>query len=278
MRVNQIAIMKVRPCAKINLGLNVVRRRADGYHDLETVFYPVGIHDELEVTTAENVSLCVEGTDIQCPPEKNLVMRAYRLLAEHHSLPPVSIRLNKLLPSQAGMGGGSADAAFMIRLLNEQYQLGLTVSQMQQYAASIGADCAFFIESRPAYAEGIGDRLTPCEVTQLQGRWLLLVKPDVAVSTKEAYAGITPRKPLCNCLEVLRQPIDTWRQWLVNDFEESIFPKLPVLAEVKQQMYDSGAVYAAMSGSGSTIFGIFDVEPSDIMGRFTPYYNRKLKL
>ena len=264
--------MKVFPCAKINLGLNVVERRSDGYHNLQTVFYPVNIHDELEVETAACTTLTVNGGDIQCEPQKNLVMRAYNLLAENYALPPVNIRLNKLLPSQAGMGGGSADAAYMIQLLNEQYELGLSVLQMQKFAAKIGADCAFFIESKPAYAEGIGDVLTPCDIPQMKGKYLLLVKPDVAVSTKEAYAGVCVHRPVVNCKQIVSEPIETWRDRLVNDFEKSVFSKLPVLAEIKQTLYDRGALYASMTGSGSTIYGIFDHRPAELKQMFSNYY------
>lgn len=266
------------PKAKINLGLNVVARRPDGYHDLETVFLPIDVTDELEITplnedgsydtsdadaqckvSSERVVLEVEGVENLCEPQKNLVYKAYMLLAQHYDLPPVRIRLRKNIPSQAGMGGGSSDAAYTLTLLREMFQLPVTDEQLQAFAAQLGADCALFIKAVPAYATGIGDRLTDIgSIEALKGKTLLLVKPNVAVSTKEAYAGITPRQPQMNCLEALRQPIETWQQSLVNDFEEGIFQKLPILAEVKQAMYDDGAIYAAMSGSGSTIFGIFD--------------------
>lgn len=266
------------PKAKINLGLNVVARRPDGYHDLETVFLPIDVTDELEITaldeaeaqglkgagvqddaSAGRVVLEVEGVENLCEPQKNLVYKAYMLLAQHYDLPPVRIRLRKNIPSQAGMGGGSSDAAYTLTLLREMLQLPVTDKQLQGFAAQLGADCALFIKAVPAYATGIGDRLTDIGcIPVLKGKTLLLVKPNVAVSTKEAYAGITPRQPVMNCLDVLRQPIETWRKNLVNDFEEGIFQKLPILAEVKQAMYDEGAIYAAMSGSGSTIFGIFN--------------------
>lgn len=273
----------MKPCAKINLGLNVTERRPDGYHNLETVFYPVPIFDELTVEEggSDGCTLKVLGVDELCPPEKNLVVKAYNLLkAEGFALPPVIATLNKMLPSQAGMGGGSSDAAFMLRMLNEQFALGITVDQLQRYAAKLGADCAFFITAdadapQPVYATGIGDILQPIEGqwTALSGKWMALVKPDVAVSTKEAYAGITPHAPRKNCREVLMQPIESWKDDLVNDFEDSIFPVLPVLAEVKQSLYDNGAVYAAMSGSGSTVFGIFNDEPKFIKNNYACIYN-----
>ena len=277
--------MKTTPIAKINLGLNVVERRPDGYHNLETVFFPVHINDELTVNpmpdAMEPWSLkVISDTPIDCPPEKNLVIKALLMVKENHDIPPVEVILNKMMPSQAGMGGGSSDGAYMIRLLNETFSLGMSISEMQQIAARLGADCAFFINPVPSYATGIGEKLTvlPEGIPQLEGKWLALVKPDVAVSTKEAYAGIHPHYPQKNCLDVISQPIETWREYLVNDFEESIFKTLPVLAEVKQQLYDNGALYAAMSGSGSTIFGIFENKPDFITIRYASIYNRIIKI
>ena len=273
--------MKTTPIAKINLGLNVVERRPDGYHNLETVFFPVHINDELTLNpmpdATEPWSLkVISDTPIDCPPEKNLVIKALLMVKENHDIPPVEVILNKMMPSQAGMGGGSSDGAYMIRLLNESFSLGMSISEMQQIAARLGADRAFFINPVPSYATGIGEKLTvlPEGIPQLEGKWLALVKPDVAVSTKEAYAGIHPHYPQKNCLDVISQPIETWREYLVNDFEESIFKTLPVLAEVKQQLYDNGALYAAMSGSGSTIFGIFENKPDFITIRYASIYNR----
>ncbi len=277
--------MKTTPIAKINLGLNVVERRPDGYHNLETVFFPVHINDELTLNpmpdATEPWSLkVISDTPIDCPPEKNLVIKALLMVKENHDIPPVEVILNKIMPSQAGMGGGSSDGAYMIRLLNETFSLGMSISEMQQIAARLGADCAFFINPVPSYATGIGEKLTvlPEGIPQLEGKWLALVKPDVAVSTKEAYAGIHPHYPQKNCLDVISQPIETWREYLVNDFEESIFKTLPVLAEVKQQLYDNGALYAAMSGSGSTIFGIFENKPDFITIRYASIYNRIIKI
>lgn len=284
--------MLTLPCAKINLGLNVVERRADGYHNLETVFFPINVTDALDVVTMDenfpvdtNCSLKVTGTSELCEERKNLVYKAYDILSKDFSLPRIYANLHKGIPSQAGMGGGSSDAAYMIRLLNEQFNLGMTTEQMQGYAARLGADCAFFITSeptspRPLYATGIGDVLQTMDESwnALNDKWIALVKPDVAVSTKEAYAGVTPRKPKKNCKDILMQPIETWKEELTNDFEESIFPKLPILREVKQFMYDNGAVYAAMSGSGSTIFGIFNFNPTFITDTYGNFYNKIVKI
>ena len=257
--------MTVYPCAKINLGLNVVSRREDGYHDLETIFYPVAIHDEMDVcisTEHDGCRLTVQGVDNLCAPEKNLVVKAYNLLKEEYELPGVDVTLNKLLPSQAGMGGGSSDGAYMITALNDLCQLNLTTEQMQQFAARLGADCPFFIEARAAYAEGIGEKLHPLDEKALKeklaGMCIVLIKPDVAVSTGEAYAGVKPAKTVVSCMEVVTDmPLEKWKDHLRNDFEDSIFPKLPVLKEVKESLYANGARYAAMSGSGSTLYGLF---------------------
>lgn len=284
--------MLVFPCAKINLGLNVVEKRPDGYHNLETVFYPVPICDALEVLPMDDrfpiessCSLKVTGTEELCDEQKNLVYKAYALLSKDFKLPRVYAHLHKQIPSQAGMGGGSSDAAYMIRTLNEMYHLGLSTEQMRTYAASLGADCALFITTdpqspTPLYATGIGEKLEelPKEWSALSGKWMAFVKPDVSVSTKEAFSGIVPQQPLKNCREILMQPIETWREELINDFEKSIFPQLPILAEIKQQLYDNGAIYAAMSGSGSTIFGIFDEEPKFIQEQYKDYYNYHYKI
>lgn len=252
--------MKIKPCAKINLGLNIVNKRTDGYHDLETVFYPVPIYDEIEIIEGKETTFEIKGQSIEDDPEKNLVMRAYRMVAEHYPLPPVHIILDKQIPMQAGMGGGSADCAFTIRLLNEQFRLGMGTSEMQQMAASLGADCAFFIEASPAYAEGIGERLSPIPL-DLNGYRMVVVKPAVAVSTREAFSRIKVKRPAKNCRDIVMQPIETWRKELVNDFEDSIFPQHPELAAIKQRLYELGARYAAMSGSGSALFAFFDEAP-----------------
>jgi 4-diphosphocytidyl-2-C-methyl-D-erythritol kinase len=256
--------MITHPICKINLGLNVVERRPDGYHNLETVFYPVPIKDALEVTPMDplfpspyDCDLKVSNISIEGDEQRNLVVRAYQLLKQDFpQLPRIHAHLHKAIPTQAGMGGGSSDCAYMIRLLNEQFQLGLTTQQMQDYAARLGADCAFFILSQPAYAEGIGERLEPIAL-DLSPYWIAVVRPDVPVPTKEAFSLIHPHHPQKNCREVVMQPIETWHHDLVNDFEESVFALHPEIGAIKSRLYDLGAVYAAMSGSGSALFGIF---------------------
>ena len=261
--------MLLHPCAKINLGLNIVSRRPDGYHNLETVFYPIPIFDTLEVTTSHSLNLSTY-PPLDCPPERNLVVRAYKLLAADYDLPPVSIELHKDIPSQAGMGGGSSDGAFMLRLLNEEFQLGIDTRQLQDYATKLGADCPFFITAEPAYATGIGEQLEPLEDLreQLRDLYIAIVKPPVAVSTREAYAAITPRKPDVCCRDVVRMPVGEWRNLLTNDFEPPLFALHPQLASIKAKLYDMGAIYAQMSGSGSALFGLFHSVPQQLEQTF----------
>lgn len=279
--------MIVFPCAKINLGLNIVSKREDGYHNLETVFYPIPLYDVLEIKYMDEkfpsdtaCDLKVTGNVVDCNEQKNLVVKAYHILAADYQLPRIHTHLYKHIPSQAGLGGGSSDAAFMIRLLDERFRLNIGNPEMERYAARLGADCAFFIEAEPAYAEGIGDVLMPADGPDgnLQGYYLCVVKPDVAVSTKEAYSAITPKKPAKSCRDIVRQPIETWKEELVNDFEEPIFKMHPELEAIKQKLYDQGAVYASMSGSGSALYGIFKEEPKGIEEQFDSMFCEVMKL
>ena len=279
--------MIVFPCAKINLGLNIVSKREDGYHNLETVFYPIPLYDVLEIKYMDEkfpsdtaCDLKVTGNAVDCDEQKNLVVKAYHILAADYQLQRIHTHLYKHIPSQAGLGGGSSDAAFMIRLLDERFRLNIGNPEMERYAARLGADCAFFIEAEPAYAEGIGDVLMPADGPDgnLQGYYLCVVKPDVAVSTKEAYSAITPKKPAKSCRDIVRQPIETWKEELVNDFEEPIFKMHPELEAIKQKLYDQGAVYASMSGSGSALYGIFKEEPKGIEEQFDSMFCEVMKL
>lgn len=279
--------MIVFPCAKINLGLNIVSKREDGYHNLETVFYPIPLYDALEIKYMDEkfpsqvaCDLKVTGNAVECDEQNNLVVKAYNLLAEDYKLPRVHAHLYKHIPSQAGLGGGSSDAAFMIRLLDERFRLNIGNPEMEKYAARLGADCAFFIEAEPAYAEGIGDELMPVDGPKgnLNGYYLAIVKPDIAVSTKEAYAAITPTVTSKSCREIVRQPIETWKEEMVNDFEAPIFKLHPELAEIKEKLYQQGAKYAAMSGSGSALFGIFETEPNGLKEMFQDCFCEVLKL
>ena len=246
------------PNAKINLGLNIVERRPDGYHNIETVFYPIPLSDVLEIVPAvDETTLTCYGNAVDCPTEKNLVMRAYRMLQQRCDLPPVAIHLYKHIPDGAGLGGGSSDAAHTLMMLNQMFGLGLKDAELAAMAATLGADCAFFIYNRPMMATGIGDVLSPIEVN-LKGKTLLLVKPPVGVDTRTAYSRVVPATPTVNLAHIITQPVQTWDGLLVNDFEPSVFAALPQLWLIKARLIDAGAQYVAMSGSGSTIFGIFD--------------------
>lgn len=252
--------MIIYPRAKLNLGLNIVEKREDGYHNLETVFYPIDIHDTLEVVESDHLSLSLSGVPLEGDTNNNLVVRAWLLLQKGHPLPPVDIRLYKAIPSQAGLGGGSSDGAFMLRLLNEMFQLNISQEELCEKAAMLGADCPIFILDAPAYAEGIGEQLTPIDL-DLSRYHLLIVKPPIAVSTREAFAHIIPRPTTIKCREIVQQDICTWRDALRNDFEDSIFPQYPRLRRIKEQLYHHGALYAAMSGSGSSLYGFFEEDP-----------------
>lgn len=275
------------PCAKINLGLNIVSKRPDGYHNLETVFYPIPLTDALEIKYMDEkfpsespCDLKITGNDVDCNEEDNLVIKAYQLLAADFQLPRVHAHLVKRIPTQAGLGGGSSDAAYMIRLLDERFRLNIGIPEMERYAAKLGADCAFFITADPSYAEGIGDVLMPADVpgAGLGGYYLAVVKPSVAVSTRDAYAAIVPKTPAKCCRDIVRQPIETWKDELVNDFEAPIFAMHPELAAIKQSLYDTGAVYAAMSGSGSALFGIFREQPTGLEKEFEGMFCQVMKL
>ena len=251
------------PIAKINLGLNVVEKRADGYHNLQTVFFPVPLLDALDVQEmgAEfpsqfDCDLKVSNMHIDGDEQRNLVVRAYNLLKQDFpDMPRVHAHLYKGIPTQAGMGGGSSDCGFMITLLNKMFNLGLSDEQMILYAARLGADCAFFILNKPCYAEGIGEKLHPIDLS-LSGWYLSLVRPDIPVSTREAFALIKPHDPEFNCKEVVQLPVEEWCGKLTNDFEDSVFAVHPELGAVKDRLYQLGATYAAMSGSGSTLFAL----------------------
>ena len=275
------------PCAKINLGLNIVSKRPDGYHNLETVFYPIPLTDALEIKYMDEkfpsespCDLKITGNDVDCNEEDNLVIKAYQLLAADFQLPRDHAHLVKRIPTQAGLGGGSSDAAYMIRLLDERFRLNIGIPEMERYAAKLGADCAFFITADPSYAEGIGDVLMPVDVpgAGLGGYYLAVVKPSVAVSTRDAYAAIVPKTPAKCCRDIVRQPIETWKDELVNDFEAPIFAMHPELAAIKQSLYDAGAVYAAMSGSGSALFGIFREQPTGLEKEFEGMFCQVMKL
>lgn len=261
--------------AKINLGLNIVSRRADGYHNLETVFFPIPLYDELTLrrTSAsecgEGASLSMQGLTVVGDVNDNLVMRAYRLLrADFRSLSACHLHfdLKKRIPTQAGMGGGSADASYALLLLDRMFDLHLTEDALADYALCLGADCPFFVRnafapnpSQAFYGTGVGEMLRPVALS-LQDYRLVVVKPDVAVSTREAFSRIVPQRPSVCCADIIQRPLTEWRASLRNDFEESVFALYPELPAIKERLYAEGAVYAAMSGSGSAMFGIFSAD------------------
>lgn len=261
------------PHGKINLGLHITARRDDGYHDIETLFYPVqGLCDAVEVlpvsgVPGRDVVFSSSGLAIDCPDDKNLCVKAARILQEAFSeafaaAGGVRIHLHKVIPFGAGLGGGSADATAVLVALNEVLSLGLSVEQLASFAARLGSDTVFFLYDIPMLGTGRGERLTPFPGVDLTGWWIMLVKPPAGVSTREAYSLITPRLPDNPLADTLHLPVGEWRGRLVNDFEEPLFGRLPELAEVKAELYRRGAAYAAMSGSGSTVFGLFRERPA----------------
>ena len=270
------------PNAKINLGLNIVEKRPDGYHNLETIFYPINLQDALEVTRRENndkeYTLHISGSPLEGEPEDNLVVKAYKLLKKDYpGLLPVDIPMNKHIPAGAGLGGGSSDAACMIKLLNDKFSLGLSTERMEEYAVKLGADCAFFIRNKPVFATGIGNLFEPVELS-LKGYHIILIKPDIFVSTRDAFAEIKPVRPAVSLKEIVKQPIETWKSSMKNDFEDSVFKKFPEIAAIKDELYDLGAVYAAMSGSGSSVYGIFEAPIENVEDKFCGCFCRQRAL
>lgn len=255
------------PNAKINLGLDVVAKRPDGYHNLETIFYPVPLQDILEITVTEeegapDYTFKMHNAVFEGDNNDNLVVKAYKILAADHKLPKVEMSLYKNIPTGAGLGGGSADAAFALKMLNEIACLNLSDEQLEAYAARIGADCAFFIKNTPAYATGIGNILSPT-VCSISGYHLVLVKPDIHISTKEAYSLVTPAAAETPLTEIAELAVEEWKGKMKNDFEKSVFANHPQMEKIKEELYNMGAVYASMSGSGSAFFGLF-TEQQDI--------------
>ena len=252
--------MIVFPNAKINIGLNITERRADGYHNLETIFYPIKINDALEVIEADKLSFTSSGLEIPGRIEDNLCVKGYHLLKKDFDIPPVSIHLHKHIPIGAGLGGGSSNAAFFIKLMNDKFNLGLTIQQQQDYARTLGADCAFFIENKPVFAFDRGDEFEPIRL-DLSAYHIALVMPPVQVSTSEAFRGIQPTPVKDSLYDLIYEPVREWKKHIKNDFEANIFKNHIEIRWVKAALYEAGALYAAMSGSGASVFGIFDTKP-----------------
>lgn len=259
------------PNAKINLGLNIIEKRSDGFHNIETVFYPVGWSDVLEITessSTDSFSLFLSGLQIQGELTDNLLYKAYHLIRQQKQLPSVNVYLHKAIPIGAGLGGGSSDAAFFINLMNEQFDLGLSLNQRLDIARQLGSDCAFFIMNKAVLAKEKGDVFEPVNL-DLSAYYIALVYPNVHSNTKEAYSLVKPHTPSRPLSEIIELPVDHWKDVMANDFEVSIFHKYPVVQSVKEELYKHGALYAAMSGSGSAVFGIFSHEPQ--LSKLTHY-------
>ena len=265
--------MILYPPAKINIGLSIVEKRSDGFHNIETVFYPILLCDSLSVEAAgadASCQLVFSSNGIELPGagvHDNLCCKAYHLLDADCHLPPVSIHLHKSIPVGAGLGGGSSDAAYTLLALNNLFQLNIPDEELTRFASRLGSDCAFFLHGKPAFGTGKGDILEPISLS-LSGYHILLVTPPVFVSTADAYASVAPRKLNQHLPELLQAPVSEWRHTVFNDFEASVFKKFPEIGRIKEKLYREGAVYASMSGSGSSVYGIFDKETDDIAKMF----------
>jgi 4-diphosphocytidyl-2-C-methyl-D-erythritol kinase len=250
------------PNCKINLGLYVTAKRPDGYHNLETIFFPIPFTDVLEFIPGEHMQFNTTGLSVPVEPGQNLCLKAYQLLkTKHPSLPPLHIHLHKVIPMGAGLGGGSADAAFMLSMLNRYFQLGMAETALMDLALQLGSDCPFFIWNKPAFATGRGEMLEPVAL-HLSGMSIALVNPGIHVSTAQAFAGIRPRDPKIQLKQRILEPVSQWRSWLSNDFEQSVALKYREINFIKDHLYEKGALYASMTGSGSTVYGIFDALPA----------------
>jgi 4-diphosphocytidyl-2-C-methyl-D-erythritol kinase len=249
------------PNCKINLGLNIISKRADGFHNLETVFYPIQIKDVLEIVQQQNetagIEFTVSGLKVDGENNNNLCVKAYLLLkADFPEMPSIKMQLHKTIPMGAGLGGGSADGAFTLKLLNQKFRLNLSNEQLIEYALQLGSDCPFFIINQPSFAEQRGEALQPIDL-DLSEYEFLIINPGVHINTGWAFSNIEPKQPVKSIRQIISQPIQCWKQDLVNDFEEAVFPSFPEIKSIKENLYTEGALYAAMSGSGSTVFGIF---------------------
>lgn len=256
--------MIVFPNAKINLGLNVVERRDDGYHNIESLFYPISLNDSLELlfdTSKDDCTFTSTGLTLDCDEDENLVVKAYALLKERYNIGGVKIHLHKTIPSGAGLGGGSSDATFTLKVLNEMFELGINTEELKKLAVQLGADCPFFIDNTPSFISGIGDVIEPANI-DLSGYYIAVVKPDLHVPTAAAYKNVTPMMPGLTIGEIMRKDISYWPEFLTNDFEKSVFDEYPEIEEIKRKLNSKGALYVAMSGSGSAVYSIHKREPN----------------
>ena len=276
--------MLVFPNCKINLGLRILNKREDGYHNIETVFYPVPLKDVVEIipfTDLTSINFSSSGLVIDGETENNLCIKAYQLLrTDFPQIPAVKMHLHKAIPMGAGLGGGSADAAFTLQLINRQFNLNLSTTQLINYALQLGSDCAFFILNTPCAGTGRGEILEQIAV-DLSGHQLILVNPGIHVNTGQAFAALTlnpKNRNLPSLKDIIKQPIFTWKDHLKNDFEEPVFKLYPAIKEIKESLYKMGAVYASMSGSGSTVYGIFEKQQYPEMNFNSTYFVSKHSL
>ena len=269
------------PNAKINLGLNIAEKRLDGFHNLQTVFYPISLCDVLEFVRSDGdgVSVLFQNTGIEtgAAHSDDLCVKAYELLKKDFSLPSLSIHLHKIIPVGAGLGGGSSDAACMLTALNKIFNLGLTLTDLVDYASRLGSDCAFFVYNEPSYAWNKGDSMRGISL-DLHQYYLILVYPNIHISTAEAYSSVKPAMPDLSPETVVKMPVDEWKYYLTNDFEPFVFSAYPEVAEIKQKLYNMGADFAAMSGSGSAVYGLFRSSPEKTKEHFKDYFVWKGKL
>jgi 4-diphosphocytidyl-2-C-methyl-D-erythritol kinase len=249
------------PNCKINLGLNILQKRKDGFHDIETVFFPIPLYDVLEIVSSLKETSESKNTGISIGEfENNLCLKAFHLIKKDFpQLPEIKMHLHKAIPIGAGLGGGSADAAFTLLLLNKKYHLNIPEQQLFNYSLQLGSDCPFFLLNQPCLAKGRGELLELIPLS-LSGYKILIVNPGIHVSTKELFQEIIPAFPIKKIKDIISQPLSTWKSELVNDFEKIVFKKYPQVKEIKENMYQHGAIYSAMTGTGSTVFGIFDVQ------------------
>jgi len=250
------------PNAKINIGLNIIRKREDGFHDIESLMYPLRgiIFDAVEIIESKKTKMVISGIPVPGDAEDNLCLKAYNLISKDYSVPKIKIHLHKAIPIGAGLGGGSSDAAFFIRLLSEKFNLNISWGEMHHYARQLGSDCSFFMSNQPAFAEGKGDQLEFMQI-DLSGYYIAVIYPDNHINTAKAYSGVTPKIPARSLENDLKKlPLKEWKKYIHNDFEDSVFPQFPELKKIKEKLYSLGAIYASMSGSGSALYGIFKKE------------------
>jgi 4-diphosphocytidyl-2-C-methyl-D-erythritol kinase len=253
--------MLIFPNAKINIGLNIVSKRKDGFHNIETVFFPVkGLTDAIEFMPSSETGFTTSGIHIEGIPADNLVLKAYHLLKDPFKLPPLSIHIHKFIPIGAGLGGGSSDASFMLKGLMDYFHLPLKPKELADYAGQLGSDCAFFLFNKPTLASGKGEILYPISL-ELKHKHFLIIKPPFSINTRDAYSGVKASEPLQKLIDLIHQPLKEWKNLIRNDFESIAFQRFPELENIKQKMYSMGALYASLSGSGSAMYGIFEIKP-----------------